>query len=360
MVVRPDFWKRKRVLLTGHTGFKGSWLALWLQHLGTHVTGYALRPPPSPNLYDLANVGKGMTSLEGDIRDLSSLEKVIRGTKPEIVIHMAAQSLVLAGYEDPVETYATNVMGTVHLLEAVRQTKSARIVIIVTSDKCYRHQRVRNGYREEDPLGSSDPYSNSKSCAELVTEAYRDSYFQTNGERSPSPVIASARSGNVIGGGDWAKNRLIPDMIRGFCDRQTVLIRYPDAVRPWQHVLEPLSGYLLLAQRLWEHGSRFASAWNFGPTARDAKPVSWVADRLSTFWGPDVHWVKDERLALRENMILRLDCSKARKHLGWSPVLDLERTLRWVVDWYRAWQKGADMRSVTIQQIQDYQTLRAS
>ena len=276
--IDADFWRGRRVFLTGHTGFKGGWLALWLQRLGADVTGYALDPPTTPSLFAVARVGAGMRSIINDIRDAETLAQAMREAQPEIVIHMAAQPLVRYSYQAPVETYATNVMGTVHLLEAVRQTDSVRAVVNVTSDKCYENREWVWGYRENEPMGGYDPYSNSKGCAELVTAAYRNSYFNPAQYSQHGVALASARAGNVIGGGDWAEDRLIPDILRAIAAGEAVNIRSPHAIRPWQHVLEPLSGYLLLAQRLIEDGPAHAEGWNFGPSEEDARPVQWIVE----------------------------------------------------------------------------------
>lgn len=345
------FWHRKRVFLTGHTGFKGSWLSLWLQHMGAEVIGYALESPSTPNLFEIAMVANGMTSLRGDIRNLDTLNNALRQYQPEIVIHMAAQSLVRLSYREPVETYATNVMGSVHLLEAVRHCKSVRSVVMVTSDKCYENREWPWGYRENEAMGGHDPYSNSKGCSELITAAYRQSFFCTDGHPAK---VASARAGNVIGGGDWALDRLIPDMVRATEQGQTIHVRNPEAIRPWQHVLEPLSGYLMLAERLYEGDSNICDGWNFGPRDEDARPVRWIAERFTSLWGDDINWVQDTRPHPHEAHYLKLDCSKARAILGWIPRWSLDRALTHIVDWHRAHQQGAEMRSVTLNQIDSY------
>lgn len=346
----PDFWVGRRVFVTGHTGFKGSWLSLWLLSLGAEVTGYALPPPTEPSLFDRARVAEGIDSHIGDVRDLGALRECLHAARPEIVIHMAAQPLVRDSYRLPVETYATNVMGTVHLFEAVRTAASVRAVIIVTSDKCYENREWVWGYRENEAMGGFDPYSSSKGCAELVTSAYRRSFFG-NGA-----AVASARAGNVIGGGDWARDRLIPDMIRAFTAGQPVRIRNPHAVRPWQHVLEPLSGYLSLAEGLVLEGQRHADGWNFGPSEDDARPVQWIVERLTSLWGDGASWALDAEPQLHEAAHLKLDCSKARTSLGWRPRWSLEVALQHIVEWHRAEKKeGSDMRALTLKQIKDYQ-----
>lgn len=359
MVMNRNFWQGKCVFLTGHTGFKGSWLSLWLQLLGANVAGYSLQPPTTPSLFELAKVSENMTSLLGDVRDLEGLKKAITQFKPEIIIHMAAQSLVRESYKSPVETYATNVMGTVHLLEAVRQVGGVRVVVNVTSDKCYDNREWVWGYRENDPMGGYDPYSNSKGCAELVTSAYRNSFFHPNEYEKHGVAIATARAGNVIGGGDWATDRLVPDIIRALVAGKTILIRNPKATRPWQHVLEPLNGYLTLAEHLYNQGSMYSEAWNFGPDDADVKPVSWIVEQLLTLWGGDVRWELDQADQAHEAMCLKLDCSKARLKLNWHPKLDLRTALAWIVYWTGSYQSKADMYRVTQSQINQYMELKA-
>jgi CDP-glucose 4,6-dehydratase len=353
--MNPAFWKGKRVLMTGHTGFKGSWLSLWLQSMGAQVVGYALAPPTDPSLFEVAEVGKGMTSIIGDIRDLERLRKVFAEHKPEIVIHMAAQPLVRYSYVEPVETYSTNVMGTVNLLEAVRSTPGVKAVVNVTSDKCYDNREWVWGYRENEAMGGYDPYSNSKGCAELVTSAYRNSYFHPSTFNDKhSTALASARAGNVIGGGDWAGDRLIPDIVRAIMLGKPVNIRSPHAIRPWQHVLEPLSGYLILAQKLYEDGAGYAEGWNFGPNEEDAKPVQWIVERLTQQWGDGASWALDGGNHPHEAHYLKLDCSKAKMRLDWHPRWHLAHTLEMIVTWQRAWLAKQDMRSFTLKQIEQY------
>jgi CDP-glucose 4,6-dehydratase len=348
------FWRNKTVFITGHTGFKGSWLCLWLQHLGAKVVGFSLPPPTQPSLYELAQVHNGMAvSHEGDIRNLAYLQQAILESAPDIVIHMAAQSLVRYSYQFPVETYATNVMGTVHVLESVRNTPSVRVVVNVTSDKCYENREWHWGYRENEPMGGHDPYSNSKGCAELVTSAYRQAFFSPNSIVS----LASARAGNVIGGGDWAADRLLPDMMRAFLSRQAVIIRYPDAIRPWQHVLEPLSGYLQLAENLWNNGSAFAEGWNFGPNDEDAKPVRWIVEQCVQLWGEQASWHLTESPQLHEATYLKLDCAKSKAKLHWHPRWDIEQALQHTVSWYQAFGRGESMQDVTLSQIKTYGAL---
>ena len=353
-MVEPSFWASKTVLLTGHTGFKGSWLALWLQSMGAKVVGYALPPPTNPSMFAAADVAKDMISVEGDIRDFANLVKVFEKHKPEIVIHMAAQSLVRYSYANPVETYATNVMGTVHLLEAAKLSGNVRVIINVTSDKCYENREWIWSYRENEPMGGYDPYSNSKGCAELVTAAYRSSYFHPEKFAQHGVALASVRAGNVIGGGDWAADRLIPDIMRAIVQGKPVYIRNPHAIRPWQHVLEPLSGYLMLAQKLSQDGAAYSEAWNFGPKDEDAKPVSWIVDRLTQTWGEGASWVLDDGDHPHEAHYLKLDCSKAKSRLNWQPRWHLEHTLDEIVGWYHAHQSGQDVRAVTLQQIAHY------
>jgi CDP-glucose 4,6-dehydratase len=348
-VVDPVFWAGKRVFLTGHTGFKGSWLSLWLQTMGAQLTGFALVPPTEPALFDVARVGAGMTSIMGDIRERETLAQALVEADPEIVIHMAAQPLVRASYDDPVGTYATNVMGTVHLLEAVRQAPNVRAACIVTTDKCYENREWAWGYREDEAMGGYDPYSNSKGCAELVTLAYRRSFF--GGAKT---AIASGRAGNVIGGGDWATDRLIPDILRAIGEGREVQIRNPHAIRPWQHVLEPLSGYLVLCQALWQRPEMAAEAWNFGPRDEDARPVQWIVERMCDIWGEGAKWTRDQGVHPHEAHYLKLDISKARAQLGWQPRWTLAEALDRIVSWQRAWLSGADMHEFTIQQIAAY------
>jgi CDP-glucose 4,6-dehydratase len=351
----PEFWRGKRVFLTGHTGFKGSWLALWLSRLGAEVSGYALPAPTAPSLFDLLNLTSRIDDLRGDVRDLGALSSAIKLQRPEIVIHLAAQALVREGYADPVSTYSTNVMGTVNLLEAVRRSESVRVVLNVTSDKCYENREWFWGYRENEPLGGCDPYSGSKACSEMVTNVYRTSYFQHG------PAVASARAGNVIGGGDWAADRLIPDIMRAAAAGQSVRLRNPQAIRPWQHVLEPLSGYLSLAESLYQDGAAYSEAWNFGPAVEDSGSVEWIVQELAKHWNK-VKWKRDDDAAHpHEAHSLMLDCSKARTRLGWLPLLSLADALEWTVHWYRAYESGGDMPGVTEQQIENYtQLMRVS
>jgi CDP-glucose 4,6-dehydratase len=354
VIINKEFWHNKKVLITGHTGFKGSWLSLWLQKMGAKVAGYSLSPPTKPSLFDIARVADNMTSIIGDIRDLEFLQSAISSQRPEIIIHMAAQSLVRYGYENPVETYSTNIMGTVNILEAVRQTKCAKVVLIVTSDKCYENKEWMWGYRENDPMGGYDPYSSSKGCAELITTAYHKSYFSNNGI-----AIASVRAGNVIGGGDWSEDRLIPDMMKAYMEHRTVLIRNPQAIRPWQYVLDPLRGYLILAERLWSNGEEYTGGWNFGPLDGDAKPVSWIVNEVKRILGDDFSWKLDNRSEHpKEAHYLKLDCSKARNKLEWKPKLSIKEALTWTVEWYRNFLLNKDMRIYTELEISRYETFK--
>jgi len=349
-----DFWRGRRVLLTGHTGFKGSWLALWLQSLGSEVTGLSLEPPTAPSLFELAHVGDAMPSIHADIRDLERLRAEIDRVRPEIILHLAAQSLVHASYEDPVDTYTTNVIGTLNVLEASRKAEGLRAVVVVTSDKCYENREWVWGYRESDAMGGSDPYSSSKGCAEILTTSYRRSFFPADRYDDHRVAVASARAGNVIGGGDWARDRLVPDIVRSAAAGEPVKIRRPDSIRPWQHVIEPIGGYLALAERLWD-GTEFASGWNFGPNDRDAKPVSWIADRVCELWGEGASWETDAQTYPPEAHHLKLDTSKSKNHLGWSSHLDLGTALEWTVDWHRRWDAGEEPRTLTLEQIAAYE-----
>ena len=355
--MNPAFWQGKRVLLTGHTGFKGSWLSLWLQSMGAQVTGYALAPPTNPSLFEIAEVAQGMTSIIGDIRDLDKLQDVFATHQPEIVIHMAAQPLVRYSYQNPVETYSTNVMGTVHLLEAVRNTPSVKAVVNITTDKCYENREWVWGYRENEPMGGFDPYSNSKGCAELVSAAYRSSFFNANNYAQHGVATATVRAGNVIGGGDWAQDRLIPDILAAFEQGRKVDIRNPNAIRPWQHVMEPLRGYLTLAEQLFEHGPSFGEGWNFGPNDEDAKPVGWIVEQMAALWGADAQWQEDTGEHPHEAHYLKLDISKARSRLDWHPALRLKDALALIIDWSKQRAAGANMRQLTLSQLQAYQAL---
>lgn len=350
MTVNPAFWRGKRVFLTGHTGFKGSWLSLWLQSLGAQVHGMALEPPTTPNLFTVSRVAYGMASHTiGNIRDLAMVQQTVQASQPDIIIHMAAQPLVRLSYAEPVETYATNVMGTVHVLEAARQSRSVKAIVIITTDKCYDNKEWAWGYREDEPMGGHDPYSNSKGCAELVTSAYRSSFLQGHGK-----AVATARAGNVIGGGDWAADRLVPDILRAFEQNQPVVIRNPHATRPWQHVLEPLGGYLTLAEHLYTQGQAFAEGWNFGPKDDDARPVQWIVEHIARAWGQGASWQQDGGVHPHEANYLKLDISKAKARLGWQPRWPLASALEHISSWHRAWLAQQDMHQLCLTQIQQY------
>jgi CDP-glucose 4,6-dehydratase len=352
LVMSPDFWRGKKVFLTGHTGFKGSWLSLWLARGGADVTGYALDPPTTPSLFEAARVADSVRSISGDIRDRERVRTAVAESKADVVIHMAAQALVRSSYENPVETYDVNVVGTASVLDAVRHASTVRVVVVVTSDKCYENRESERPYRETDPMGGADPYSSSKGCAELVASAYDRSYFRASGMR-----LATARAGNVIGGGDWGRDRLVPDVVTAFARQQAPVIRNPDAVRPWQHVLEPLAGYLLLAERLWA-GDQFGGGWNFGPADDDARPVRWLVDRLAAQWGNGASWTHRSDGGPEEAQLLRLDTSRARRELGWKPRLPLDETLRWVAEWYRQYDADpSTARALVERELTRYEAL---
>ncbi len=352
LVVANNFWAGKRVFVTGHTGFKGGWLCLWLKQLGATVTGYALAPNTKPSLFESAAVSTGMDSILADVRAYDRLLQALKTAQPDIVFHLAAQPLVRYSYANPRETYETNVMGTVNLLDALRSVESARAAVIVTSDKCYENREWEWGYRENEPMGGHDPYSNSKGCAELVTAAMRNSYFGPGNTHTLG--VASARAGNVIGGGDWSLDRLVPDMVRAIEAGRPVEIRHPGAIRPWQHVLEPLSGYMQLARKLYAAGPAHVGAWNFGPSSDDAQTVEYIVERLVARWGDGASWAKDDGQHPHEAHYLKLDSSKARTHLGWRPVLSLDETLAWIVDWYLAHARRENMSAFTLAQIERY------
>lgn len=348
--VNPSFWKDKKVFLTGHTGFKGSWLSLWLQSMGAVVKGYSLAPPTNPSLFVVASVATSMESQIGDIRDLESLKKSMLGFNPDILIHMAAQPLVRLSYIEPVDTYTTNVIGTVNVLEAARNCPNLKAIVSVTTDKCYENKEWAWGYRENEPMGGHDPYSSSKGCAELVSSAYRNSFFNTK----DSAALATARAGNVIGGGDWADDRLIPDILKAFENSKSVVVRNPLSTRPWQHVLEPLSGYLVLAEHLYQYGQEYAEAWNFGPKEEDCKPVNWILDQMVATWGEGAAWELDQNNNPHEAGFLKLDCSKAALKLHWHPKWNLEHTLNLIVHWHQDWRAGKNINETCLQEIANY------
>jgi CDP-glucose 4,6-dehydratase len=356
--VTATFWSGKRVLVTGHTGFKGAWLCLWLEQLGAEVVGVSSGRATEPSLFELASVGDGVESVEADVRDAARMRDILRERRPEVVIHLAAQSLVRRSYEQPLETYEVNTLGTANVLEAVRGADDVRAVVCISTDKVYENREWLWAYREDEPLGGHDPYSSSKAGAELVVAAYRASFFEDGGHGA---AVASARAGNVIGGGDWADDRLIPDIMRAAIDGRPAAVRNPHSIRPWQHVLNPLSGYLMLAERLWEDDG-FASAWNFGPADEDARPVEWILERLAAHWGEGLSWELDKGDHAHEATYLKVDSSKARALLGWTPRWDLDGALAAVAEWYRAYQSGDDVRELTLAQIERYSgsTMRTS
>ena len=357
--MNPIFWKGKKILITGHTGFKGSWLSLWLQHLDSEVIGFSNSIPTNPSLCKDAEIEKNMTSVTGDIRNYNNLKKVILDFKPEIIFHLAAQSLVQQSYDNPLETYETNVLGTVNLLEAVKETKIPRVVINVTSDKCYRNTDSLKGKIETDELGGYDPYSNSKACAELVIESYRNSFFNISKFGKHKIAISSVRAGNVIGGGDWAENRLVPDIMRGILDNKEIKIRNPLAIRPWQHVLDPLNGYMILAEKLWDQGSKFSEPWNFGPTLNEkSKTVSWIFNKICQYWGADIKsTIADNTEFNHESNTLILNSDKARSRLGWETKIKINEGIKLLVDWHKGYKQGKNMKKVCLNQIKSFENL---
>ncbi len=345
-----SFWHGKKVFITGHTGFKGGWLTFWLKLLGASVTGYSLAPMQEPNFFSLTKIADNISSTIGDILNQDLLTQTLQEVQPEIILHLAAQPLVRYSYDNPIETYAVNVMGTAHLLEAARKLSNLKAIVVVTSDKCYENQEWLWGYRESDPMGGYDPYSSSKGCTELVVSAYRRSYFNEK-----NIALASVRAGNVIGGGDWAKNRLVPDLMRAFANHEVAALRHPHAYRPWQHILDLLTGYLLLTKRLYQEGLNFAGPWNFGPSEENIISVGDVADLCAKFWGDDAKWQTVEARTLHEAILLKLDCNKSRALLGWSPRWNIQNSLKATVEWYRAFTNEEDMFSYTTQQIQQFE-----
>ena len=356
-MIKRSFWKNKKVFITGHTGFKGSWLCLWLYILGAEVTGYALHPPTVPNLFELCKVEGMVKSVIADVRDGGALSKEILAVNPEIIIHMAAQPLVRESYQNPLETYAINVMGTANLYEAVRKCRSVKSVINVTSDKCYQNNEWVWGYRETEPMGGYDPYSTSKACSELITSSYRDAFFNPEDYNTHRVALASVRAGNVIGGGDWAQDRLIPDCLKSLLQGEKIIMRNPQAIRPWQHVLEPLSGYLMLAQKLYENGPLYCGGWNFGPDDNDAKPVVWVVKKMCEKWDKNTAYEIERAQHPHEAHYLKLDCSKAKAELGWYPRWCLEQALDKIIEWAKAYKENQDVRAVCLRQIREYSKL---
>ena len=357
MVINLNFWKNKKVLLTGHTGFKGSWLSIWLKKLGVELVGFSKDIPTKPSLFEIAKVSEGMTSITGNIEDFTAIQKVLKENKPEIVIHMAAQSLVRKSYEEPINTFATNVMGTVNLLQAVKTTGNTLVLINITSDKCYENKGTEKAFSENSPMGGYDPYSSSKGCAELVTSSFRDSFFNLKEFERHGCSLSSVRSGNVIGGGDWAKDRLIPDIMNSISKRIPTQIRNTRSIRPWQFVLEPLFGYLILAQRMWEEGKEFSEPWNFGPDETDCKSVKWILEKISKEWNDGFSWKEDTKDNPHEAEMLKLDCTKAKKRLGWKTKLDVTETIEWTVNWYKEYFKNSDMKEYTENQIDKFVSL---
>ena len=352
--MNKNFWLNKKVIITGHTGFKGSWLSIWLNHLGAEIVGVSIDPPSIPSLYSLSNIGDDIESLHVDIRNRNEINEVFKRVKPEIVFHLAAQSLVRYSYLHPVETYETNVMGTLNILQAIRNASSVRSAIMVTSDKCYENKELELGYKESDPLGGKDLYSSSKASAEHLISSYQNTYFPKDDYQEHQFAMASVRAGNVIGGGDWAEDRLIPDILKAFQLHQPVSIRYPNAVRPWQHVLEPLSGYIDLAEKLYSEGIKYSEAWNFGPSDMDAKPVLTVVKKMVKLWGEDASWILDVEAHPSEANYLKLDCSKANSKLLWKPKWDLNTALRKTIEWSKITNKNGNYRECCLQQIYDY------
>lgn len=352
----PLFWNNKKVFITGHTGFKGSWLSMWLLSMGADVKGFSLSPPSSISLFEESYLAKAIDSEHGDIRDYESLLRSLKVFKPDIVLHLAAQSLVRKSYLSPRETYSTNVMGSLNIFEAVREIGGVKVILNITSDKCYENKEWVWGYRENEPMGGFDPYSSSKACAEILTSSYRQSYFDSDDYPNHGVALASARAGNVIGGGDWAEDRLIPDILKAFQEQQAVLIRNPNAVRPWQHVLEPLSGYLLLAEKLYQEGPKHAEGWNFGPLSHNELCVQDIVSALANLWGKSAKWSIDDNKQVHEAHFLKLDCSKAKTQLGWSPKWDIQEVLKRIVDWHQAWMNGQEMFDYCLSEINDYTT----
>lgn len=355
------FWKNKKVLVTGHTGFKGSWLSLWLANLGAKVHGYSLAPSTDPSLFEVAKLKDCTHSTIKDIRDRTALAQTVKETQPDIVFHLAAQPLVRESYVDPLTTLETNVMGTVNLLEAVRNCTCVRAVVVITSDKCYLNREWQWGYREDEALGGHDPYSASKACTELVTHSWRQSFFQNGSDNHINGcAVATARAGNVIGGGDWSKDRLIPDVLESLNKGEPVVLRNPEAIRPWQHVIEPLAGYMLLAEKLFNDGQLWAQAWNFGPPDTDTKTVRWVVEQLIKERNGNGSWQTDSNQNPHEAQLLKLDSSKSRQELGWKNQWSLETCIKEIANWYEHWQRGADMNRVTLDTIERFDSINSA
>ncbi len=349
--MNESFWKNKKILITGHTGFKGSWLTIWLKKLGADITGFSKSIPTNPSLFEIANVQKNIKSIVGDIQNYELLKETISKYEPEIIFHMAAQSLVIKSYSDPIETYATNVMGTVNLLYAVKETKKPKVVVNVTSDKCYENNESLEGYKEDDPMGGYDPYSSSKGCAELITKSFRNSFFNSDPENDVA--LASVRAGNVIGGGDWAQNRLIPDIIRAIKNKKSVKIRNPNALRPWQHVLDPLHGYIRLAEKLGSDKT-FSEGWNFGPDEKEVKPVSWIIEKFNEIWKDKINWeIENGEFHEADNLIL--NCQKAKTKLQWNSKINIDTALKLTIEWYEKYFDNENMRKITEEQIEKFQ-----
>jgi CDP-glucose 4,6-dehydratase len=355
--MNKEFWNKKKILLTGHTGFKGSWLSLWLQKLNANVTGFSKSIPTNPSLFELANIENGMTSIIGNVCNYDELEETIKEYNPEIVIHMAAQAILRESYGNPIETYATNVMGTVNLLESIRKVGNVKVILNVTTDKCYEPNESSKGHLETDRLGGYDPYSNSKACSELVTSSFRNSFFNPKEYQKHGISLASCRAGNVIGGGDWGKDRLIPDIMKSILSNGIIKIRNPNSTRPWQHVLDPLNGYLTLVEKLWSSGSEFSEGWNFGPLENNEKPVKWIVEKLVQRWSKDTRVDMDNGVNPYEENYLRLNCIKANSRLGWIPKLNLEQGIEWITEWYKQYEQNNNMREITEQQIGKFQKL---
>lgn len=357
MALKSEFWNGKKVLLTGHTGFKGSWLSLWLKKLGVELIGYSKDIPSTPSHFELARVSENMISILGDIKDIDNLKKIMTEHKPEIVIHMAAQSLVRKSYENPIDTFETNILGTANLLQVVKENEDTRVFVNVTSDKCYANTSNEiSGFSEDFPMGGYDPYSSSKGCAELVTSAYRNSFFNSNEFENHKVSLSSVRAGNVIGGGDWGEDRLIPDIINGISKKQSIEIRNPNFIRPWQFVLDALNGYLILAEKMWKNGRDFSEAWNFGPKENDCKTVQWVLENMSSKWEEMFSWEKNSGNNPHESKILKLNCTKANKRLGWQTKLTVDETIQWTIDWYREYFNDSDMKIISENQIDKFQS----